>query len=310
MNWQWKSRIQRTCAALPFMQEPAYYFLQKTFGSVRKISDPFSMLTACVDLSGILAQAGRPVEGARIMEIGTGRCLNMPIAFFLCGAQSVITFDLHRYLIPSLVMASVDALRSQKERVANLLACTTDIASLRERLDSLCSAKDCAEVLRRANIEYRAPANAALTGLPDHCIDVQVSYTVFEHIPRSALREILLEANRLLAPGGFALHHIDPSDHFSHDDASILPINFLRFSDSEWTRLAGNQFGYHNRMRSSEFGNLYAECGHETRLWKPIVHEPSLEAVTKGFPLDSRFRTYSPEVLSTVVLQVLSQPQS
>jgi hypothetical protein len=309
MNWKWKSRVQRACAGLPLIQEPAYYLLQSTFGNVRNVSDPFPMLKACTDLAAILGSAGQPVAGARIMEVGTGRCVNMPLGFFLCGASSVVTFDLHPYLRPALVMASLDAMRADKERVMEILKASTDANSLRGRLEALFTAKTCDDLLRIAKIEYRAPADAAQTGLPDQSIDIQVSYTVFEHIPREVLRAILQEARRILTPDGFALHHIDPSDHFSHDDHSILPINFLRYSDAEWTRLAGNQFGYHNRMRASEFADLYSECGHEMLFWKPYVDEPSLRALKNGFPLDRRFHAYPAEVLSTVVLQVLSQPR-
>jgi len=309
MNWKSKARIQRACAKLPLIQEPAYYFLQSTFGNLHRLTDPFPMLEACAELAGVLERAGRPVAGSRVMEVGTGRTVNMPLGFFLCGSASVVTFDLHRYLKPSLVMASVRAMCAKKERVEELLAPVTDIKRLRERLELLSCAGSCAEVLRWANIDYRAPADAARTRLSGRSIDIQISYTVFEHIPRNVLRDILLETNRLLAPGGFALHHIDPSDHFSHEDRSILPINFLKYSDTEWARLAGNQFAYHNRMRASEFADLYSECGHETCTWTPYVDRPSLDAVVNGFPLDGRFRSYPAEIVSTVGLRVLSQPR-
>src|SRR5262249_55625200 len=198
---------------------------------------------------------------------------------------------------------------AQKDRVVETLRGTTDANLLRERLDVLCSSTTCSEVLRQAKIEYRAPADAAVSGLPDQSIDVQVSYTVFEHIPREVLRGILLEANRMLALGGVALHHIDTSDHFSHHDRSILPINFLQYSDAKWARLAGNQFAYHNRLRASEFMDLYSECGHEVLFWKPYIDEDSRRALANAFPLHSRFRSYPPDILSTIVLQVLSRPQ-
>ena len=309
MNWKWKARIQRVCAGLPVIRQPAYYFLQRTFGSVQDRSDPFPMLEACAQLVRILQDAGRPVVDARIMEVGTGRCVNMPLALYLCGASSVITFDAHRYLKPSLLMAALDAFRAQKDRVIDRFRGMVDTSLLRERLEVLCSSTTSAELLLHAKIEYRAPADAADSDLPDQSIDIQVSYTVFEHIPREVLRGILLEANRVLAPGGVTLHHIDTSDHFSHHDRSILPINFLRYSDAEWVRLAGNQFAYHNRLRASEFADLYSECGHELLFWKPHVDEDSRRALGNGFPLHSRFRSYTPDILSTVVLQVLSRPQ-
>src|SRR5213592_4404270 len=89
-----------------------------------------------------------------------------------------------------------------------------------------------------------------------------------------------------------------------------LPINFLQYSDAEWARLAGNQFAYHNRLRASEFADLYSECGHEVLFWKPFVDEASRRALANGFPLHSRFKSYPPDILSTVVLQVLSRPQN
>lgn len=308
MNWRTKALIQRTCASLPGIQESVYYLLQSTFGRLRKSPDPFPMLKDCAALAAYLQNAGRSVEDARVMEVGTGRGIDMPLGLFLCGAASIVTFDLHRYLKPRIVLASVRAMCGNQARVMKILAPVTDEKRLRDRLESLCSAPDCAELMRRANIAYRAPADAAHTGLPDGSIDIQLSYTVFEHIPRNILRDILLEANRILSAGGLALHHIDPSDHFSHEDSSILPINFLQYSDAEWNRIAGNQFAYHNRMRSADFADLYAECGHRILLWKPYVDAASRRALENGFSLHPGFIKYPPEVLSTVVLQVLSQP--
>ncbi len=308
VNWRWKARIQSACASLPWLAEPAYYFLQRAFGRLRRPPDPFFTLKGCAELVIFLRNAGRPVEGARMMEVGTGRALDMPIGFFLCGSQSVVTFDLHCYLKPGLVMASVRAMCAARDRVFKILAPAADEKLLRKRLEWLCSSPSCTELMQRANIQYRAPADAANTGLPDRSIDVQMSYTVFEHIPRDTLQAILLEANRILTPDGLVLHHIDPSDHFSHEDPSILPINFLRYSDDEWNRIAGNQFAYHNRIRAAEFADLYAECGHEILMWKPHIDAASQHAVENGFPLHPRFEKYSSDVLSTVVLQVLSRP--
>jgi SAM-dependent methyltransferase len=308
MNWLLKARLQRNFARLPFLKEDAYYLAQRTFGRRISTLDPFFMLQACAELVAYLQAAGRPVEGSRVMEVGTGRGVDMPLGFFLCGAASVVTFDLHRYLRPAIVMESVRTLCGDKDRVLKTLSPVYAHKGLQERLESICSAPNSKEVMRRANIEYRAPADAANTGLPDHSIDVQISYTVFEHIPRDVLRAILVEANRILATDGLALHHIDPSDHFSHEDRSILPINFLQFSDAEWSRIAGNQWAYHNRLRAAEFADLYEECGHQVLLWKPVVDPESRKALENGFAIHPQFQKHPVEVLSTVVLQVLSKP--
>ncbi len=308
MNWRRKASIQRAFAGLPVIHEPAYYLLQRMFGRLRRPPDPFPMLEAAVELVQFLAEAGTKVEGARVMEVGTGRQVDLPIAFYLCGAKSITTFDLHRYLKPALVLSSVRMIAQDRQRAAKILERVSPPDAVLRRLDALATATNAKQALHRAGIEYRAPADAGRTGLPAQSIDIQISYTVFEHIPRKVLGEILREANRILSPGGVTLHHVDPSDHFAHEDKSILPINFLQFPDDEWSKLAGNQFSYHNRLRADDYAALYAECGHQVLLWKPYIDKASEQAIRNGFPLHERFRDYPPEVLGTVVLQILSKP--
>ena len=70
-------------------------------------------------------------------------------------------------------------------------------------------------------------------------MDYHISTTVFEHIPRADIARILKEAKRILKKGGVAIHFIDLSDHFQHQDKSITRINFLRYSDEEWDKIGG-----------------------------------------------------------------------
>src|SRR5437773_12426393 len=102
MNWKMKAAAQRLCAALPRYQEPVYYALQRTLGNVLYKPDPLWMLSESARLVGLLKDSGVTTEGARILEVGTGRRLDMPIGFYLAGAASTVTFDLHRYLKPQL----------------------------------------------------------------------------------------------------------------------------------------------------------------------------------------------------------------
>lgn len=93
------------------------------------------------------------------------------------------------------------------------------------------------KLLSEANIVYLAPADASNTDLSDNSIDYHISTTVLEHISRCDIERILVEAKRILKNDGAALHFIDLSDHFQHQDLSITKINFLRYSDKEWAIL-------------------------------------------------------------------------
>lgn len=307
LKWKLKSAIQRACAALPVKQEAAYYFLQRTVGRPLQYS-PLPNMEEAAKIVAQLAGCGLSIRGARVMETGTGRRVDMPLAFYLCGARSVCTYDLHRYLKPELVQYSVAELLRQRERVQAIFQNVADPAEIDARLDALAAARDAWALLEIARIDYRAPADASRTGLPGGSIDVHFSYTVLEHIPAEVLAAILHEANRVVAPGGLACHHIDLSDHFSHDDASISAINFLRFGASQWERYGGNQFAYHNRLRTIDYLDIYQACGQEIVDCVRWTDERSLRELRSGFPLASEFQRMSAEVVCTVGLRVVSRP--
>ena len=308
MNWKLKADVQRGCAALPWGGEDVYYLLQRAFGDVQRNPHPLSMLEECARLVHCVREAGLSVEGKRMLEVGTGRRLDMPIGFYLAGAASTITLDLHRYLKPGLVMGGIDEIRRNRELVRGYFAPLTETSGLERRLEAVCSVRKFADLPGLTHIDYRAPGDAAATGLPAGSIDIHTSYTVFEHIPRPVLKAILMEANRVLAPDGVALHHIDPSDHFAQVDGAISPINFLQFSPQQWANYAGNQFAYHNRLRADGYAEIYRECGHEILQWTPKLDGRCRKLLDDGFPLDPEFRGIPPNGLCTTVLHVLSRP--
>jgi hypothetical protein len=309
MNWRLKSFVQRTCAALPFGSEAVYYRLQRSFGSLRKPGPVAEMLSATADMVSWLREAGIPIENARVMEVGTGRRIDMPLGLFLCGAQSVDTFDLHAYLKPELVNQTLSFLRGNPAKVQEILGAAAHREEISRRLEMLCSASDMASAMRAAGIRYHAPSDAAATGLAPGSIDVQLSYTVFEHIPGAILRDILLQARQILSPQGVVLHHVDLSDHFWHEDPSISPIHFLQFSNAEWDHYADNQFAYHNRLRVTEYREIFESCGYQILRGEEIVHQASVESIRAGFPLDSRFRGIAPEILACTVFRALARPR-
>ena len=73
VDWRQKARIQGMMAMLPpRLGDPLYYALQRRAGGLREIN-PAKALASGVSVAGFLASEGFPVEGARCLEIGTGR---------------------------------------------------------------------------------------------------------------------------------------------------------------------------------------------------------------------------------------------
>jgi hypothetical protein len=309
MNWKQKAIIQRVCAALPAGNEALYYFLQSYFGSLRQSPDPMPNLREAVGLASDLAAHNALLAGRRVMEVGTGRRLDMPLAFYLLGAGSVDTVDLHTYLKERIVLNAVRSIVGNRDELASLYSPFTDASAVSKRLDRLATVSSLQDLLGKTGIKYHAPVDATKTNFPPASFDLQFSYTVFEHIPYDVLRGILGECHRILSPTGIACHHIDLSDHFAHDDPSISLVNFLRYSEGEWSAYSDNQFAYHNRLREPDYQRLYREARHEVLTWRTWRDQRGEQELTSGnFPLAEPFREQAVETLATVVVRAISHP--
>ncbi len=98
--------------------------------------------------------------------------------------------------------------------------------------------------------------------LPDNHFDVIWSWTVFEHLryPKITVPEIY----RLLKKGGVALHSIDLVDHFNYTwQKDALTFNCLKYPEWLWNLMTWNRTSYVNRVRLSEWMNLFKKEGFE-----------------------------------------------
>jgi SAM-dependent methyltransferase len=150
--------------------------------------------------------------------------------------------------------------------------------------------------------------DAAHTKLPSHSIDFHFSVTVLEHIPPAILTDIFNEAKRILKPTGRAIHIVDLSDHFQHQDTSITQINFLRFTEQQWQHWAGNEYAYCNRLRGSDYLSLLTNTGFQVLKAEKIVDEASVLALQNGFKVDENFSQYDIEDLAIRTLKLLLRP--
>ena len=257
-----------------------------------------------------LSGSGRPVAGRALFEVGTGHVPLAPIGFFLCGARSIMTVDLHRRIHWGLTRRSLEWIADHRREVFAVYGHVTEKVLLGERFALLCSHRhDPAVFFAAAGIEYKAPFDAARTALPAGGMDGHFSINTLEHIPPLAVRSILLEAKRILAPGGWIMHFADLSDHFQHGDPSITKIHFLRFGEEEWQRIAGNEFAYCNRLRASEYRRMFRELGLAVEREEGIVDQACLAEAAAGrfFKANPRFSGLAPDDLCTVSLRILAR---
>lgn len=308
MNWKLKALIQNAVSQLPSSASyAAYYWLQRRFGGLRQV-DPIENFSVAVEFYDLLARIGRSPLGGKFLEIGTGRRLNLPIAFWLCGARQVITIDLNPYLKEELVRDDIRFIFENQLQTAETFGARAVPGRLEEIISLAQRQWRLGELLEMCQIRTLAPANASCLPLEPATVDFQTSLNVFEHIPGDVILKILIEGNRVLKQDGVFLHRVDYSDHFSHGDTSLSPINFLRYDDHRWQRIAGNRYMYMNRLRVDDIHSLFAAAGHEIMIDDRDV-DSSIVALTAsgGAELSLRFADKPAAVIGTTASWVGSR---
>jgi SAM-dependent methyltransferase len=306
MRWKQKARIQNTIAMLPAsVRDHIYYFIQRKFGGLHEM-DNTSRWQESISILDCIRSHDRDFESKVFLEIGTGPGLSIPIALWLCGASKIITVDLNPYLKEEIVLEQISCIKNDLQEILPLFEKYAQRPVFLERIDRLTTKINFNDFLRMANIHYMAPVDARCLDLQPESIDYHISYTVLEHIPLEVLEGILLEGKRLLRKDGLFIHGIDMSDHFSHADSSILPINFLQFDENRWAYYAGNKYAYHNRLRLDDYVDLFTRVGLTILSMSKKVDEKSLEELIKGFPLDERFKVKSDEVNATSSARIVA----
>jgi SAM-dependent methyltransferase len=303
MRWKHKASIMKFCAHSPGGQR-LYSYLQKTFGRLR--ADPMSRLPTQAEMVKWIREAEQDIVGSRILEVGTGHVPVVPIGFFLCGARSVVTVDLHRRIEWGLTRKSLEWMAAHRDGVFGIYRDWVDERLFDERFAVLSRCQhDPSAFFREADIDYLAPMDAAYTRLQENSIDYHISITVMEHIPFPVIRDIFLEAKRIVKPTGAVIHFVDMSDHFQHTDHSITSINFLQYSGAEWQRIAGNEFAYCNRLRTSDYLKMFDELGYVFDRQETVLDEESMTALEEGkVDVDPIFSGYGPVDLCTTSLRV------
>jgi SAM-dependent methyltransferase len=309
MHWKVKAVIQNAVSLLPAPASYAtYYWLQRSFGKLRRL-DPTRKMSEGIELWKRALDVGYDPSDQVFFEIGTGRVPLVPISYWLMGARKTITVDLNPYMKAELIEGCIQYISEHQARIRELYGPLLDERRFSALL-SLASSAGCSvsKVLDLCGIEYRAPCDAAQTGLDPAAVDIHASHMVLEHIPPETLRRILEEGNRITRRDGLFIHRVDYSDHFSHGNKDLTAINFLQYSDAEWKRYAGNRYMYMNRLRHDDFLELFQAVGHQLLEAQPDVDRRSQELLANGvIRLDERFRSKPREVLAIRAAWLISK---
>nr|WP_319396316.1 hypothetical protein [uncultured Desulfobacter sp.] len=152
-----------------------------------------------------------------------------------------------------------------------------------------------AHSLNSLPIEYLAPFNPST--IDDKLLDIVLSHTVFEHIPKNAIYNLLLSLKSKMSNNSIMVHLIDHSDHFEHYDKSISRINFLTWDKKKHALINWFIKDGENRMRHHEYNGLFVETGYRIVDEEADIHEDTRKSV-KSLNLAYPYSTMTPEQLA------------
>jgi len=296
MNWRVKGLTQKILGALPGGVQ-LNDLLQRTLGGLRDFRKGVvsKVLDDWVVLASYMRDLGVNMAGLRYMEIGTGWFPTLPVCYSLAGAREIVTFDLARHLDARLTIQMLPLLEPLLTTIAE--ACGQPLPDVEAAFSILRCSSNIEELLQAARINYRAPADATMSGLPANSIDVVFSNNVLEHVPGTEIDRMMHESLRVLRTGGLAIHCANCGDHYAYFDRSITPLNYLTYTDSQWT-FWNNRLLYQNRLRPVDFIDLAERAGFNIILQR---QRPRIELLARlpKMKISSEFSHYPAEELCT-----------
>jgi hypothetical protein len=280
IDWRQKALAFWIFDKLPLGRQLYYQVQKRITKTVPRVLAPTSATAQrfCEHYRAIAGHLNQDLLRARFMEFGAGWDLYGNIVFWSLGINRQVVFDLHRWAKPDQVNSVIRHLMADPPPGA----IRTPQRTVRPR------GRWEADLQEFYGIEYRAPADASHTDLPDGCIDAIVTTSVLEHIPEPEILRLLEECRRLMHQSSVMSHAIEYSDHYSHSDPSIGPYNFLKFSDDEWERFNPG-LHFQNRMRHCDYRTLFQDSGFQV-VWESHDHDERAAELIAGLRLAERFQ--------------------
>jgi hypothetical protein len=303
MNWIIKAAIQRAVGAMPYRHFWSELIKPRHSRDVTEDALIERLTEARIHLEHFQSMRGTR-EGFTALELGTGWFCVVPLAFMLCGATEVHSWDIAPLL-------KVDTLR----RVAAALVAMHEADALSRHLPQLQPAQ--VEILRAAlalenpsldemtralRINYHV-GEAKRTKLPADTIDLAVSDLVLQYIPYDDMVALFREFRRCSTGSLIMSHTIGLGDQYASDDPTISIFNFLRFPDWAW-RLIRNPTTPLTRLRISDYRQAFRDAGFR------IVAEHDQRGALSDLervPLSKRFRSYDTNDLLVIVAHIVAE---
>ncbi len=300
MNWQAHYATSTIKAVLPFQNQ-----LRKFKRRIAPANTPISEVSVYpggFDQVELLKEAGVPIEGKTVLEVGTGWHPVIPLMLRVAGAGRVILTDTHRLMDRGTIETARHFLLQRSVEMAERFG--MDAAKVEARL-ALDGDLDFAGALAALDMTYSVPFDYDTSR---ERVDVISSHTVLEHISPAVIAALLEDWKKVLTPEGVILHGVDHSDHRANHDRNLSRVDFLRHSELVWKILCVNPQDYTNRLRHGDYMDMLAAAKYETLIERKAINHNALEDLRAGLPLNARFAGREFEELAILWTHLVARP--
>lgn len=194
------------------------------------------------------------LSGRRILEIGPGEYIGVPLLFLANGAQSAVCMD--RFVPYQETDAHLNHYRALRESLTD---------EQRHRFDGVIRL-DSRIQLRRDRLEfiYGKGIEDTSTMFPARSFDFIISNAVLEEVYQ--IDKAFDFMDRLLAPGGYSMHKIDLRDYGMFTKHGFHPLEFLTLPD-EIYRYMSESAGQPNRRLVNYYRDKGRAPGYDTKIF-------------------------------------------
>lgn len=296
--WQIDVTVNTAKALLPF-QGRLRALKRKLFPYEGDAATAELALHQGLEQIAVLRRCGFSFENRGVLDLGSGWFPIVPLLVRVAGSQPVHLSDLEHLLDRETLLASARFLYARSANIATALGVAahqveTTLAPPELGFDDL---------MRWFGLTYRVPFDSST--MPQ--VDLVMSRAVLEHIQPPTIVKLFADFRDHLRDGGMMSHVIDHSDHREHRDKSLSRIDFLRYNESTWRLLTINSQDYTNRLRHTDYHELFLKAGYEILFEDREIDARAVEDA-KRLPLAARFKKVPPEALGTITSHIVARP--
>ena len=274
MNWKLKLIFEKIVGTLPSnISIKVHRSIQRKFSNINEgnvIKQESEVKRAVNIFNFISKKKSFKFEGKNILELGTGWHGTDLVLLKSLGANKIVTCDVFRHLEIKLIKWAISGLSKNTSLISKTFG--IDQRLIEERIGYMKDAKTLEEFLNQEKNYF----------------DLFYSYSVLQRIEKRKIELIINKIKDSLKSSAYMLHVIHHGDHNARHDKNLNPLMYLKYG-RRYDFLQTKRFNFQNRLRNSEFRNLFNASNIEIlveeiqRYDDILINDISLNKIFKKF---------------------------